>query len=95
MRLNAPQGQKVRYLNKNGYDVQREFANKYLNEGAIYTVKEVCVYGSSSDVVLEEVPNESFNTVMFEEIGDILPATLTVKELYDREYTNNWGVTKE
>lgn len=95
MRLNAPRGQKVRYLNRNGYDVQRQYANTFLNEGAIYTVKEVLVYPSSSDVFLEEFPDHAFNTVMFEETGELLSEELTVKELYDRNYTNMWGVTKE
>lgn len=44
---------------------------------------------------LEEFPDHAFNTAMFEETGEILPEELTVKQLYDRNYTNIWGVTKE
>ena len=95
MRLNAPKGQKVRFLNKNGYDVQLAYAREFLEPDDIYTVKETRVYSSNTDVVLEEFPKEAFNAAMFEEVGEELEATETVKENYDRHYASRWGVTKE
>lgn len=60
-----PKGRKVIYINENGYDSDREYANKHLKQGAIYTIEEIWVGGSSSTVELEEFPNKQFNTVMF------------------------------
>ena len=65
-----PKGRKVRYLNKNGYDGDRKYANKYLTEGDILTVNEIRVGACSSDVELEEYPGKYFNTVMFEDVEE-------------------------
>ena len=64
----SPYGRKVMFLNANGYDIQREMANKYFEEGQILTVKEIYVSGSSSDVEFVELPNRMFNTVMFADV---------------------------
>lgn len=64
----SPYGRKVKFLNKNGYDHEREEARKYFEEGQILTVKEIYVGGWSSTVEFVELPNIKFNTVMF---GDI------------------------
>ena len=63
-----PTGRKVRFLNKNGYDGDREYANKYFKEGQILTVKEIYVGRSSSEVEFEEFHDRRFNTVMFEDV---------------------------
>jgi hypothetical protein len=68
----APYGRKVRYLNTNGYDSYREYANQYIKEGEIYTVREIWVGGSSSDVELVEIEDRRFNTVMFEDVEEII-----------------------
>jgi hypothetical protein len=60
-----PLGRKVRYLNKNGYDIERETANQYFTENEILTIKEIYVGRSNSEVELVEFPNKKFNTVMF------------------------------
>jgi len=64
----APLGRKVKYLDKNGWDGDREYANRFFKEGAILTVKEIYVGRSSSDVEFVEHPFKKFNTVMFEDI---------------------------
>ena len=61
-------GTKVVYLGENGYDSQRETANKILKVGQAYIVKNIDVGDSYSYVALEEVPNQTFNTVMFDNI---------------------------
>jgi len=64
----SPAGRKVVFLNDNGYDIQREHANRYFSEGNILTVKEIYVGRSSSEVEFEEWPNKMFNTVMFADV---------------------------
>lgn len=44
-------------------DIER--AEKYLNEGNVYTVESVTVGNSRSYVELKEIPGISFNTVQF------------------------------
>jgi hypothetical protein len=64
----SPQGRKVRFLDENGYDIQRENANKYFKKNDVLTVKEIYVGRCSSDVEFEEFPNKKFNTVMFADV---------------------------
>ncbi|GEM_PF-2358873 len=70
MRGPSPKGRKVRYLDKNGYDGDRKFANKYMKKGDVLTVKEIYVHNCNSDVEFEEIPDYGFNTVMFEDVED-------------------------
>jgi hypothetical protein len=63
-----PLGRKVRYLNKNGWDYDKEYANKFFKEGQVLTVKEIYVSRSSSEVEFIEYPDHRFNTVMFEDM---------------------------
>ena len=60
-------GTRVRFMNKNGYDMERERAFKEIGEGRIVTVKTCSVGSSSSKYTFEEVPG-SWNTVMFEKV---------------------------
>lgn len=64
----SPHGRKVKYLDRGGWDADREYANKSFSEGAILTVKEIYVGRSSSEVEFVEHPGKKFNTVMFEDI---------------------------
>lgn len=64
----APKGRKVKFLNKNGRDTERQEANKRFTQGQVLTVKEIYVGSSSSTVEFMELPKELFNTVMFEDI---------------------------
>lgn len=64
----SPEGRRVAFLNGNGYDIDRELANRYFKEDDILTVKEIYVGRSSSDVEFKEFPNKRFNTVMFKDI---------------------------
>lgn len=66
----SPKGKKVVYLNMNGWDGDREEANKILKEGETYTIEEIYVHRSSSEVVLQEHPEYEFNTVMFGEVEE-------------------------
>lgn len=61
----SPFGRIVYFLNKNGYDIERELANKIFKKGQALTVKEIYVDRSSSKVEFLEFPNQQFNTVMF------------------------------
>ena len=63
-------GKRVRYLNRNGYDAHREYAAKMgITEGMILTVKTCTVGNWNSEYTFNEVKG-SFNTVMFEEVGE-------------------------
>lgn len=64
----SPKGRKVRYLMKNGWDYDKEEANKHFNNGDILTVEEIYVGRSSSTVVFQEVKGIEFNPVMFEDV---------------------------
>lgn len=70
MNIYSTSGTKVRYKNRNGYDGDREF----LKENGIYTVDYTEVGGFHTSVYLREVPERSFNSVMFEEVkeGEII-----------------------
>lgn len=61
-------GRKVRFLNDNGWDSEREHAAEFFEEGQILTVKEIYVGRSNSDVEFEELPGKKFNTVMFADV---------------------------
>lgn len=66
----SPEGRKVVYLNKNGYDMERDRANKHFKEGQILTIKEIYVGRSSSEVEFIELPDNRFNTVMFDDVKE-------------------------
>lgn len=66
----SPKGRKVRFLNDNGYDIQREYAKKLFGDETIFTVDEIYVGRSSSEVSLKEFPNKTFNTVMFADVEE-------------------------
>ena len=61
----SPMGRKLVFLDKNGYDLEREYAREFFSKGDILTVKEIYVGRSSSTVEFDEYPNKQFNTVMF------------------------------
>lgn len=67
MEIYSEPGTKVIYTGKNGYDHDRERADKLLEVGKTYTVLETDVQPWSTGVSLEEVPNEWFNSVHFME----------------------------
>lgn len=58
-------GTKVVYTGKNGYDHHKEHADKHLKVGEAYTISHTEVGGWHTDVILEEFPNEKFNSVHF------------------------------
>jgi hypothetical protein len=68
MSLDAKKGDKVVYLDRGGYESDREFARLLgLVKGEIYTVDSVDADSFTSDVYLVEVPSRPFNTVMFDD----------------------------
>lgn len=70
MDMYAQRGSKVIFTGQGGRDSDKEFANKYLKVGEVYTVKTTKVFDWISFVVLEELPSKDFNTVMFEDLED-------------------------
>ena len=68
MNIHAEEGTKVKYTGTGGYDEHRKHANKYLKVGETYTVLNTNVSGWHTSVFLQEVPNQCFNSVHFEEL---------------------------
>lgn len=63
-----PKGRKVRFLSRNGYQMELDRAKKCFEESQVLTVKEIYVGGSSSEVEFIEYPGQRFNTVMFADV---------------------------
>lgn len=61
----SKEGTKVKYTGKGGYDCHKEYANKHLKVGEIYTIDHTDVGGWHTDVYLKEVPDKAFNSVHF------------------------------
>ncbi|KJS39613.1 MAG: hypothetical protein VR74_01425 [Hyphomonas sp. BRH_c22] len=83
MRLNAPRGQQVIYLEQTRAPWGGTDPRGLLEPGARYTVNRTIVGRSLSFVELAEHPDDQFNSVMFEESSPILPAVQTVEEIYN------------
>lgn len=58
-------GQKVFYLDENGYDSDREYARKFLSKHQELTILMSDVGGWRTEFQFEEVPGKWFNSVMF------------------------------
>lgn len=63
-------GTKIIFINKNGHDHDKEYANEFLKVGPEYTIKSIDVQSWISYVELEEFPEKRFNTVMFEQVQE-------------------------
>ena len=72
MNIYAPKGTKVRFLNFNGQDWEREKAATVFDTEKEYTVDHTDVGNWSTDVYFEEVAGP-WNSVMFLEVGEELP----------------------
>lgn len=71
MRIDAPEGTKVAYLNKEaGYPYDQEEARRHLTLEGIYTVERTVIHNFTTDVYLKELPGLFFNSVLFSEIEE-------------------------
>ena len=80
MSLNAEKGHKVKVTDTtidNGYDLDIEQAKKFLSVGQTYTIESIRVEDWNTTVVLQEFPNETFNSVNFIDVQ---------KSEYDKRY---------
>ncbi len=91
MDLNTAKGQKVVFLNRNGYDPEREHAASILETGAEYTVQNIKISNSYSSVRVAEFPDTSFNTVMFENVGSDWARTQEWNDDYYSRYPDEIG----
>jgi len=99
MSLDSKPGDKVRYhWGLAGYDGDVSYARKHLTLGAVYTIKRLDVYDSTSTLLLEEVLG-GFNPVQFAPLAENetecpLPAsdrnTILDAMHYPREYLARW-----
>lgn len=68
MNIHSKNGDKIVFaFPKNGYDYDIETAEKYLEVDKEYTVDHTIIGGSHTDVILKEIPNKSFNSVLFKD----------------------------
>lgn len=69
MNIYAEEGTKVKFsYPNNGWSNDGKFAQRYIQVGEVYTVDFTVVHQSITDVYLKEVPNVSFNSVLFSEV---------------------------
>ena len=69
MDINATPGTKVSYHNPNaGWASDGKNADVHLLTGEVYTVKKIDIRDWMTHVWLEEIPDVSFNSVMFNHI---------------------------
>lgn len=61
----SPPGTKVGFLGRNGMPGELKHAKNVLKRYKVYTISRIDVGDWNSEVFLEEVPGESFNSVMF------------------------------
>tara|TARA_Y100001933_G_scaffold264194_1_gene328752 strand:- start:227 stop:457 length:231 start_codon:yes stop_codon:yes gene_type:complete len=69
----ADVGERVRFLNRNGYDGELNLAREHFNDGDEATVARVSIGGWSSSYLFEERGRQWFNTVMFEPVTPATP----------------------
>ncbi len=71
MNIYAKRGTEVVFAHPDaGYLAHQKQGKKYLIPGQTYIVERTVVSPWHTDVYLEEVPGQSFNSVMFEEVKD-------------------------
>lgn len=63
-------GDEVRYMGEGGWPGESDSANEHLTIGAIYTVAEACVHSWHTKIYLDGFPNISFNSALFDKVGD-------------------------
>ncbi|SFA90893.1 hypothetical protein SAMN05216312_102175 [Cohnella sp. OV330] len=68
MSIKTPAGSKIRFAGFHGEEMDLEEATAILTVGEVYTMKCIDVGQSRSYVYLEEVPDISFNSVMFQNV---------------------------
>jgi len=70
LNIYTPPGRKVRFMNANGHDGEKEEACLYLQEGAVYTLLKADIYRYRTEIYLEEFPEIPFNSVMFANVKE-------------------------
>lgn len=83
MRINAPRGQKVTCKESQKTLWGGGEADGKLEIGKVYTVAKTEIFKDSSLVILEEIPGGRYNTVLFEEVCEILEPTQSEREIYE------------
>lgn len=70
-------GEKVRFINQNGYDYELSYAREHMDEGHILTIKSVQIGDWRTFYEFEELPGKFYNSVMFvrlsEEVAQVEP----------------------
>jgi hypothetical protein len=64
----ADTGEKVIFLDENGYEGERSNARDFFTKGQVLTVADISIGGWASSYKFEEVPDKFFNTVMFKPV---------------------------
>lgn len=80
-------GDKVTFLDANGYEHELNTARKYFTKGESLTVKRIEIGAWSSYMEFEELPGKQFNTVMFELLEQPVAEPVKPEELVTLELT--------
>ena len=67
MDIQSTKGTKIIYTGEGGYDSDKEHAAKYLKLNETYTVEKTEISQSSTKVILQEFPDQKFNSVHFDD----------------------------
>lgn len=86
MNIYSKHGDKVRLDGLYGLNFDKNWANKHLTIGDIYTVDHTEVHSFSTKVFLVEVPGISFNSVLFSDVIE----RKTFDELSDKFHDLLW-----
>ena len=70
MNIESKKGDKVVFTGEGGYDNENEYARKHLVVGYTYTVDYTIIGGFDTRVILEELSELKFNSVMFDDAAD-------------------------
>jgi len=67
MNIEAKKGDKVIFTGNGGYDIENKIAKTILTVNKIYTVDYTIIHSYNTDVILEEFPDNKFNSVFFDD----------------------------
>lgn len=86
----AQKGTKVIFTGRGGWSGESDRALRFLTRGEIYKVERIDTYQAYTDVYLEGFGDESFNSVMFEDVFETKDGVEygKIRELTNAEFTH-------
>jgi hypothetical protein len=88
MNIWSPEGSKIKFTNPTAAMDEGRHAQKYLKLNEVYTIQNIEVGDSFTDVWLEELPELAFNSCHFENVDPVDPEIAEEREKSWRYYYN-------